>query len=67
MQSAAANRIIRVTNGESSESCQTTTSFELWKTAFHDVSERICPVRAAGHNCGCLSVLSMLVTHLCIP
>ncbi|KAK1423241.1 hypothetical protein QVD17_18538 [Tagetes erecta] len=66
MQSTAAKRIIRVTDGESSKSCQTTTSLELWKTAFHDVCERICPVRAAGHNCGCLSVLSMLIMEQCM-
>ncbi|KAK9064729.1 hypothetical protein SSX86_016111 [Deinandra increscens subsp. villosa] len=65
MHSPAANGIIRVIDCESSKSCQTTTSFELWKTAFNDVCERICPVRAAGHNCGCLSVLSMLIMEQC--
>ncbi|KAL8229091.1 hypothetical protein R6Q57_013991 [Mikania cordata] len=61
MQSAVTKGII--VDSESSKLCQTTTSLELWKMAFKDVYERICPVRAAGHSCGCLSVLSMLVTQ----
>ncbi|KAG5222401.1 GDP-mannose transporter [Salix suchowensis] len=33
----------------------------LWKKAFRDACERLCPVRAGGHECGCLPVLSRLV------
>ena len=40
-------------------------SFELWKKAFKDACERLCPVRAAGHDCGCLPVLSRLVKSAC--
>ncbi|KAJ4974287.1 hypothetical protein NE237_007461 [Protea cynaroides] len=36
-------------------------SLELWKKAFKDVCERLCPVRAEGHECGCLPVLARLV------
>ncbi|XP_039066004.1 uncharacterized protein LOC120211565 [Hibiscus syriacus] len=36
-------------------------SFELWKKAFKDACERLCPVRACGHECGCLAVLAKLV------
>lgn len=36
-------------------------SSELWKKAFKDACERICPVRAGGHECGCLHFLSKLV------
>lgn len=36
-------------------------SIELWKKAFIDARERLCPLRAAGHQCGCLSVLVRLV------
>ncbi|KAL3829500.1 hypothetical protein ACJIZ3_018302 [Penstemon smallii] len=36
-------------------------SLELWKKAFRDACERICPVRAGGHGCGCLPVLSRLI------
>lgn len=36
-------------------------SVELWKRAFKDACERLCPVRAGGHECGCLPVLARLV------
>ena len=36
-------------------------SLDLWKNAFRGSSERLCPVRAAGHECGCLSMLARLV------
>ncbi|CAI9111553.1 OLC1v1011804C1 [Oldenlandia corymbosa var. corymbosa] len=43
-----------------------TFSLELWKEAFRDACERICPVRAEGHECGCLPVLSRLVMEQCV-
>ncbi|KAK3040822.1 hypothetical protein RJ639_029166 [Escallonia herrerae] len=36
-------------------------SVELWKKAFKDSCERLCPIRAGGHECGCLHVLGRLV------
>lgn len=36
-------------------------SIELWKKAFKDSCERLCPVRAGGHECGCLPLLARLV------
>ncbi|KAL4570119.1 hypothetical protein LXL04_025770 [Taraxacum kok-saghyz] len=36
-------------------------SIELWKKAFKDACERLCPTRAGGHECGCLPVLPRLV------
>ncbi|XAR48165.1 hypothetical protein NMG60_11030897 [Bertholletia excelsa] len=36
-------------------------SVELWKKAFKDACERLCPIRAGGHECGCLPVLARLV------
>ncbi|KAI3812425.1 hypothetical protein L1987_17133 [Smallanthus sonchifolius] len=36
-------------------------SIELWKKAFRDACERLCPTRAGGHECGCLPVLPRLV------
>ncbi|KAK6116588.1 hypothetical protein DH2020_049694 [Rehmannia glutinosa] len=36
-------------------------SAELWKKAFKEACERLCPIRAGGHECGCLSVLVKLV------
>ncbi|KAI3725944.1 hypothetical protein L1987_65740 [Smallanthus sonchifolius] len=76
MQSAAAKAIIRIVDSESSKSFKKTSSprsqaqanfsMELWKTAFMDACERICPVRAGGHDCGCLPVLSKLVMEQCM-
>ncbi|KAK9067366.1 hypothetical protein SSX86_014693 [Deinandra increscens subsp. villosa] len=76
MQSAAAKAIIRIVDSESSKSFknkssprsqeQANFSMELWKTAFMDACERICPVRAGGHDCGCLPVLSRLVMEQCM-
>lgn len=36
-------------------------SINLWKIAFHDAFKRLCPVRAGGHECGCLPVLARMV------
>ncbi|CAN4124171.1 unnamed protein product [Withania somnifera] len=36
-------------------------SIELWKKAFKDSCERLCPVRAGGLECGCLPLLARLV------
>ncbi|PIN07683.1 hypothetical protein CDL12_19748 [Handroanthus impetiginosus] len=36
-------------------------SIELWKKSFRDACERLCPIRAGGHECGCLSALVVLV------
>lgn len=40
---------------------QASFSIELWKKAFKDARERLCPVQAGGHECGCLSALVILV------
>ncbi|KAG7975363.1 hypothetical protein I3843_06G094100 [Carya illinoinensis] len=36
-------------------------SIDLWKKAFKDSCERLCPLRAGGHQCGCLRMLARLV------
>ncbi|CAJ1976443.1 unnamed protein product [Sphenostylis stenocarpa] len=36
-------------------------SIELWKRAFKDACERLCPLRTGGHECGCLAVIARLV------
>ncbi|KAL1549993.1 hypothetical protein AAHA92_18010 [Salvia divinorum] len=41
-------------------------SINLWKNAFQDAFRRLCPVRAGGHECGCLPVLARKVMELCI-
>ncbi|KAM0825410.1 hypothetical protein ACQ4PT_069580 [Festuca glaucescens] len=45
---------------------QATLSIDIWKKAFKQASEKICPVRAAGHECGCLPVLAKLAMEQCI-
>ncbi|KAL3636677.1 hypothetical protein CASFOL_018976 [Castilleja foliolosa] len=71
MQSGNAKEIRSSLDSESSalyrrtassiEQQQSNFSLELWKKAFRDACERICPVRAGGHDCGCLHVLSRVV------
>uniref|UniRef100_A0A803PHD9 C2 NT-type domain-containing protein n=1 Tax=Cannabis sativa TaxID=3483 RepID=A0A803PHD9_CANSA len=36
-------------------------SIDLWKKAFKDACQRLCPARAGGHECGCLPILPRLV------
>ncbi|KAJ7945527.1 EEIG1/EHBP1 N-terminal domain containing protein [Quillaja saponaria] len=36
-------------------------SIDLWKRAFKDACERLCPLRVGGHDCGCLPVIARLV------
>ncbi|KAI4382519.1 hypothetical protein MLD38_008472 [Melastoma candidum] len=36
-------------------------SVDLWKKAFLDACERLCPIRGGGHECGCLPIISRLV------
>ncbi|KAK9277706.1 hypothetical protein L1049_007253 [Liquidambar formosana] len=65
MQSAAAKgSSSRKTNGRRyglSDQNQGNFSIDLWKKAFKDACERLCPIRAGGHECGCLHVLARLV------
>ncbi|KAK3130392.1 hypothetical protein QOZ80_6BG0492930 [Eleusine coracana subsp. coracana] len=41
-------------------------SIGLWKSAFRDAFSKICPLRAGGHECGCLPVLAKLVMEHCV-
>ncbi|XP_078434764.1 EEIG1/EHBP1 protein amino-terminal domain protein [Wolffia australiana] len=38
----------------------------LWREAFKDACERLCPVRANGHECGCLPTLPKLIMEQCV-
>ncbi|KAJ1417945.1 NT-type C2 domain [Sesbania bispinosa] len=50
-----------------SSSCdQGNLSLDIWKNAFREACERICPIRAGGHECGCLSVLPRLIMEQCV-
>ncbi|WCJ27489.1 hypothetical protein M5689_009228 [Euphorbia peplus] len=76
MQSDATKAIDRLISlgskknlGRSSSSIdqdQVNFSLELWKQAFKDACERLCPVRAAGHDCGCLPELARLIMEQCV-
>lgn len=72
MQPGSAKALSRSMDSEISKIYQRTSSageeqqgkfsLELWKKAFRDACEKICPVRAGGHECGCLHLLSKLVS-----
>ncbi|XVE84131.1 hypothetical protein DITRI_Ditri16bG0144900 [Diplodiscus trichospermus] len=76
MQSAARKEIDRGMGSASSKSYgrvssasyedQMNFSLDHWKKAFKDACERLCPVRAAGHECGCLHLLSRLIMEQCV-
>ncbi|XP_022739747.1 uncharacterized protein LOC111291892 isoform X2 [Durio zibethinus] len=50
----------------SSDHDQVNFSLDHWKKAFKDACERLCPVRAAGHECGCLRLISRLIMEQCV-
>ncbi|KAK9271713.1 hypothetical protein L1049_002076 [Liquidambar formosana] len=74
MQSSAAKTIDRGPGSgknygrtsSSGEQEQGNFSAELWKKAFKDACERLCPVRAGGHECGCLPVLARMIMEQCV-
>ncbi|KAJ0229684.1 hypothetical protein HA466_0314850 [Hirschfeldia incana] len=41
-------------------------SISLWKNAFKVALSRLCPMRGAGHECGCLPILFKMVMEKCI-
>lgn len=41
-------------------------SISLWKNAFGDALQRLCPMRGGGHECGCLPVLARMVMEKCV-
>lgn len=41
-------------------------SLEIWKKALSDAYERICPIRAERHKCGCLHMISKLILERCL-
>ncbi|KAF9664701.1 hypothetical protein SADUNF_Sadunf16G0045600 [Salix dunnii] len=41
-------------------------SINLWKNAFQDALQRLCPVRAGGHECGCLPIIARMVMEQCV-
>ncbi|KAL1209869.1 hypothetical protein V5N11_033942 [Cardamine amara subsp. amara] len=41
-------------------------SINLWKNAFKVSLSRLCPMRGAGHECGCLPILAKMVMEKCV-
>nr|XP_017257941.1 PREDICTED: uncharacterized protein LOC108227352 isoform X2 [Daucus carota subsp. sativus]XP_017257947.1 PREDICTED: uncharacterized protein LOC108227357 isoform X2 [Daucus carota subsp. sativus] len=41
-------------------------SLEIWKKALSDAYEKICPIRADRHKCGCLHMISKLILEQCL-
>ncbi|XVF07300.1 hypothetical protein REPUB_Repub06bG0126100 [Reevesia pubescens] len=41
-------------------------SIDRWKNAFQDAFHQLCPVRAGGHECGCLPVIARMVMEQCV-
>lgn len=39
-------------------------SVSLWRSTFQDAFQRLCPVRASGHECGCLPVIARMVRFI---
>lgn len=39
-------------------------SLDIWKNALEETFERLCPIRAEGHECGCLPMLPKLVSFI---
>ncbi|KAK4760275.1 hypothetical protein SAY87_005168 [Trapa incisa] len=75
MQSARRKEIDRSMSGSSKNYMEETNmdiqdqgniSMNLWKEAFKDACERLCPVRVAGHECGCLPMLPKLIMEQCV-
>ncbi|KAL8167203.1 hypothetical protein V2J09_008702 [Rumex salicifolius] len=76
MQSSATRVVDKIIDSGSKKSFKRTStsggqeqvnlSLELWKKAFKDACERLCPVRAGGHECGCLPVLAKLIMEQCV-
>ncbi|KAF7819447.1 uncharacterized protein G2W53_024902 [Senna tora] len=59
----------RKSYGRLSSSCdqeQGKFSQEIWKNAFREACGKLCPIRAEGHECGCLPVLSKLIMEQCV-
>ncbi|CAL5418971.1 unnamed protein product [Camellia sinensis] len=66
MQSSAANGSGRGSSSRKSKHVlsdqeQGSFSIELWKKAFKDACERLCPIQASGHEYRCLPMLARLV------
>ncbi|KAI3742312.1 hypothetical protein L1987_59992 [Smallanthus sonchifolius] len=62
-QTLMPNMLTDVTLGDQQQS---NFAINLWLNAFNDAFKRLCPVRAKGHECGCLPVLARMVMEQCV-
>ncbi|KAF5187656.1 Nucleolar protein gar2-like protein [Thalictrum thalictroides] len=56
-------RLLGPSSGDHKQGCF---SINLWRSAFEDAFQKLCPVRAGGHECGCLPVLARMVMEQCV-
>ncbi|PIA53602.1 hypothetical protein AQUCO_00900285v1 [Aquilegia coerulea] len=56
-------RLLGPSLGDQKQGCF---SINLWRSAFEDAFQKLCPVRAGGHECGCLPVLARMVMEQCV-
>ncbi|KAF5175784.1 nucleolar-like protein [Thalictrum thalictroides] len=64
------NKVLRRKHNRSKPSLgdqeQADFSFELWKIAFQDAYDTLCPVRAGGYDCACLPILARMIMEQCL-
>lgn len=61
--SKSKGRLLGPSLGDQKQGCF---SINLWRSAFQDAFQKLCPVRAGGHECGCLPVLARKVMEQCV-
>lgn len=68
VESKSFSRWKKIYERESSlgEKTHASCSFQIWKIAFQDAREMLCPVRAEGHECGCLPMLAKQIMEQCV-
>ncbi|KAK7316121.1 hypothetical protein VNO77_34852 [Canavalia gladiata] len=64
MGSASRKSYRRITSSCDEE--QGNLSLYIWKNAFREVCERLCPIRAGENECGCLPMLPRLIMEQCV-
>lgn len=68
MQCFASNDMNKISNNLDTKTSQVGStdqynySLEIWKKALSHAYEKICPIRAERHNCGCLHIISKVVS-----
>ncbi|KAI5443443.1 uncharacterized protein LOC127124121 [Lathyrus oleraceus] len=63
---ASASRKSYRTISSSCDQDKSNLSLDIWKNALKETFERLCPIRAEGHECGCLPMLPKLIMEQCV-